>query len=273
MGNMTPKSSWGAQALFQWSKGEYTSATTTQDDLAIITRNLPYREDDIPDAKALVVASGGQVSSVDNRGQIARNTDSDTFTFAIGSGGGRATLVVDRIEYFAGAYLDVDAEIQDASGMMIAQSNDKVARTAKFDVSLPAGEYRLIIKGGAEGTPQNGFSNYSSLGYYGISGTITGGVVGGGGAGGGGGSGGGSGAGGTGGGSAGSGSGGRGGTSGVAGAGGGAGGRGGTTGAAGSAGGGRGGSTGVGGSSGAAGGGRGGTTGSGGTAGTTGSGG
>ena len=122
------------------------------------------------------------MSSVDNRGQIARNTDSDTFTFAIGSGGGRATLVVDRIEYFAGAYLDVDAAIQDASGMTIAQSNDKVARTAKFDVSLPAGEYRLIIKGGAEGTPQNGFSNYSSLGYYGISGTITGVVVGGGGA-------------------------------------------------------------------------------------------
>ena len=278
MGNSTPKNSWGAQALFQWSKGEYTSATATQDDLAIITRNLPYREDDIPDAKALVVASGGQVSSVDNRGQIARNTDSDTFTFAIGSGGGRATLVVDRIEYFAGAYLDVDAEIQDASGMMIAQSNDKVARTAKFDVSLPAGAYRLIIKGGAEGTPQNGFSNYSSLGYYGISGTITGGVVGGGGAGGGGGSGGGQGGtGGTGGASAGSGSGGRGGTSGVAGAGGGgAGARGGTTGAAGSAGGGRGGSMGGGGSSGAAGGGRGGTTGSGGTtgaAGTTGGGG
>ena len=93
MGNSTPKTSWGAQALFQWSKGEYTGATEHQDDLAIITRNLPYREDDIPDAKALVVASGGQVSSVDNRGQIARNTDSDTFSFTIGSGGGRATLV------------------------------------------------------------------------------------------------------------------------------------------------------------------------------------
>ena len=238
MGNSTPKNSWGAQALFQWSKGEYTGATEDQDDLAIITRNLPYREDDIPNAKALVVESGGQVSSVDNRGQIARNTDSDTFTFAIGSGGGRATLVVDRIEYFAGAFLDVDAELQDASGVTIAQSNDKVARTAKFDVSLRAGEYRLIIKGGAEGTPQSGFSNYSSLGYYGISGTITGAVVGGGGAGGG--DGGGSGTGGTGGGSAGSGSGGRGGTSGVAGAGGGsAGARGGTTGEAGSGGGGR----------------------------------
>ena len=210
MGNMTPKSSWARRRCFSGARASTPAPPKREDDLAIITRNLPYREDDIPDAKALVVANGGQVSSVDNRGQIARNTDSDTFTFAIGSGGGRATLVVDRIEYFAGGYLDVDAEIQDASGMTIAQSNDKVARTAKLDVSLPAGEYRLIIKGGAEGTPQNGFSNYSSLGYYGISGSITGGGVGGGGAGGGGGGGGG--AGGTGGGSAGNGSGGRGGS-------------------------------------------------------------
>src|SRR5678816_3239147 len=174
MGNSTPKTSWGTQALFQWSKGEYSGATTTEDDLAIITKNLPYREDDIPDAKALVIASGGQVSSADNRGQIARNTDSDTFTFTIGSGGGRATLVIDRIEVIGGAYLDVDAEIQNGSGTRVAQSNDSAARTAKFDVSLTAGEYRLIIKGGAEGTPQNGFSSYSSLGFYGISGTITG---------------------------------------------------------------------------------------------------
>jgi hypothetical protein len=179
MGNSTPKASWGAQALFQWSKGEYTGADNTQDDLAIITRNLPYREDDIPDTKALVVANGGQVSAADNRGQIARNTDSDTFTFTIGSGGGRAMLVVDRIEPVGGGYLDVDAEIQSSSGTTITQSNDMAARTARFDASLPAGEYRLIIRGGAEGTPQNGFSNYSSLGYYGISGTITGAMAGG----------------------------------------------------------------------------------------------
>ena len=177
MGDSVPKTSWGAQALFQWSKGEYSGANNTEDDLAIITKNLPYREDDIPDSKALVIASGGQVSSVDNRGQIARNTDSDTFRFTIGSGGGRATLVIDRIEVIGGAYLDVDAEIQNGSGTRVAQSNDSAARTAKFDVSLPAGEYSLIIKGGAEGTPQNGFSNYSSLGFYGISGTITGAVV------------------------------------------------------------------------------------------------
>lgn len=263
MGDSVPKTSWGVQALFQWSKGEYSGANNTEDDLAIITRNLPYREDDVPDAKALVIANGGQVSSVDNRGQIARNTDSDTFRFSIGSSGGRAMLVIDRIEVIGGAYLDVDAEIQNGSGTRVAQSNDSAARTAKFDVSLPEGAYSLIIRGGAEGTPQNGFSNYSSLGFYGISGTITGAVVDGTG-----------------------GRGGAGGTSGSGGSGGGAG-SGGTTGSAGRGGssgtGGRGGSSGAGGGAGTAGttgaagttgsGGRGGTTGAAGTTGTAGTGG
>ena len=49
-------------------------------------------------------------------------------------------------------------------------------RYAEFkDVPLSApGTYKLIIKGGAEGTPDWGFSNYGSLGVYGISGDVTG---------------------------------------------------------------------------------------------------
>jgi hypothetical protein len=178
MGDCTPEKSWGNQALYQWSKGEYTGANNREDDLAIITKNLPFREDDIPDSKELMV-NGSEVSSVENRGQIANNTDTDTFTFTIGSGGGHAKLLVERIEVSGGGMLDVDAEIQSASGERMARGNDTAARTASLDVDLTAGAYKLIIKGGAEGSPQNGFSNYSSLGYYGISGTITGATAGG----------------------------------------------------------------------------------------------
>ena len=173
MGDCTPEASWGAQALYQWSKGEYTGANNKEDDLSIITKNLPFRADDIADSTALII-NGSQVSSVDNRGQIANNTDTDTFTFAIGSGAGHAKLSVARIEVLGGGMLDVDAELQSADGQSIAKSNDKAARTASFDVDLAAGAYKLIVKGGAEGTPENGFSSYASLGFYGISGTITG---------------------------------------------------------------------------------------------------
>jgi hypothetical protein len=173
MGANNPKTSWGAAALFQWSKGEYANANNKQDDLMVISRNLPFRPDDIPASQPLVIKNGSQVSASDNFGQIAQNTDSDTFTFAIGEGGGRAALTIDRLEYVGGGYLDVEAQIQNSSGMVLARGNDMAARTAKLDVMLAPGEYQLVIKGGAEGTPLAGFSNYSSLGFYGISGTIT----------------------------------------------------------------------------------------------------
>ncbi len=173
MGDCTPKKSWGTQALYQWSKGEYSGANRKEDDLAIITKNLPFRSDDVPDSLELLI-DGTQVSAVENRGQIASNTDTDTFTFTIAGEGGHAKLLVERIEVLGGGMLDVDAEIQNAAGTSIAKSNDKAARSASFDVDLTPGAYKLIIKGGAEGTPDNGFSNYSSLGFYGISGTITG---------------------------------------------------------------------------------------------------
>lgn len=166
----------GKEALNQWSKGEYSGANNKEDDLAIITRILPYLADDIPDAKPLKI-TGSSVTSDVNRGQIARSSDSDKFTFKIGQSGGRATLNIARIEYIGGSMLDVDARLLDGSGTELAANNPQAQRGAKIDLALQAGEYSLIIKGGAEGTPSNGFSNYSSIGYYGITGTVTGAVT------------------------------------------------------------------------------------------------
>src|SRR5690606_9500988 len=88
--------------------------------------------------------------------------------------GGRVELRIDRIEYIGGAMLDVAARIENAAGMLMAQANAEVARYAEIEIDLPAGDYTLIVHGGAEGTPAYGFSEYSSVGFYGIEGTITG---------------------------------------------------------------------------------------------------
>jgi MYXO-CTERM domain-containing protein len=172
MGNIWPGDRW-MQALYQWSQGEYTSATNDEDDFANLDRHLDYLADDVPATKALTIA-GSTVARTSNWGQIGRNTDTDTFTFRIGSSGGRAELLIDRIEYIGGAMLDVDASIVNASGTVVMQNNAAVARNAELEVDLPAGDYTLVIKGGAEGTPANGFSKYSSVGFYGIEGTLTG---------------------------------------------------------------------------------------------------
>jgi MYXO-CTERM domain-containing protein len=161
-------------SLFQWSKGEYAGAIDTEDSLATISSTLPYRDDDIPDTRALDITGSSEVSSDTNRGIIERTTDTDRFTFEIGPSGGQATLTIDRIEYTGGAMLDVQATLLDGGGATLATGNLTAKRSASISATLAQGTYTLVIEGGAEGTPSRGFSKYGSLGYYGIDGTITG---------------------------------------------------------------------------------------------------
>lgn len=177
MGNYWYGASWNNQ-LFTWSKGEYNTATQKQDDLQIMNVNekVPYMTDDIPSSKAMKIGSAGVISSSDNWGQIEKNTDTDAFTFEVAEAGGKINLKIDPIEYLR--QLDVAAKIVDANGTSIASSNLSVNRSAEFkDLTLKGGKYSLIIQGGAELTPQTGFSTYSSLGYYAMEGTLTGAVV------------------------------------------------------------------------------------------------
>jgi hypothetical protein len=177
MGNYWMGGSWANQ-LFTWSKGEYTTATNFEDDLNIMTsgEQVPYMADDNPTSKAMVFGTGGAIDPRSNFGQIERTSDTDTFTFTT-SGTSTLNLRIDPLEYLR--MLDVDATIYNSANAVVARSNLAVHRSAQFtNLSLPAGSYRLVIRGGAEGTPQNGFSNYSSLGWYGMKGTLTGAVSG-----------------------------------------------------------------------------------------------
>ncbi|RXJ71817.1 hypothetical protein CS022_19295 [Veronia nyctiphanis] len=173
MGNIWFGTNW-RDPLYQWSKGEYNGASNREDDFAILQRFVPFKSDDISGTKPLDISASGAVLAENNSGQIERNTDSDTFTFTIGENGGRVNLSIDRAEHIGGGLLDVSAVIRNSAGQTVAQSNNPVDRSASFNESLNAGDYSLVISGGAEGTPQHGFSKYSSLGYYTISGTLSG---------------------------------------------------------------------------------------------------
>ncbi|MDM5176074.1 pre-peptidase C-terminal domain-containing protein [Massilia sp. DJPM01] len=173
MGNYWMGGSWANQ-LFTWSRGEYNTASNREDDLRIMTVDeaVPYMADDIPTSRALTLGTGGAIDPTRNFGQIERNTDTDTFTFTTTSIT-TLNLRVDPLEYLR--MLDVDATIYNAAGAVVARSNLSVNRSAQFtNLSLPAGSYRLVVRGGAEGTPANGFSSYSSLGWYAMKGTLTG---------------------------------------------------------------------------------------------------
>ena len=172
MGNYWMGGSWANQ-LFTWSKGEYNTASNREDDLKIMTVDeaVPYMADDNVSGKPLALRAGGEINPADNWGQIERNTDTDVFTFSLASAG-TLNLRVDPIEYLR--MLDVDATITTAAGTQVARSNLSVNRSAEFvNLNLAAGDYKLVIQGGAEGTPANGFSKYSSLGYYAMKGTLS----------------------------------------------------------------------------------------------------
>lgn len=173
MGNYWMANGWEPNALYQWQKGEYSGATSAakQDFFQYATSHLKLLPDDITTAIPLEIVNDN-VSMVENYGRVGTKGDSDDFTFKVGSNA-EVDITIRPIERLV--MLDVHAAILDESGNVVVEDNKQVARSASLKTTLDQGTYTLRIKGGAEGTPSNGFSNYGSVGYFGIEGTITGG--------------------------------------------------------------------------------------------------
>ena len=166
--------------ISQWSKGEYADANNTEDDLAaIVASGAPLRSDDHGGS----VSSGTTLSStsVNVEGVIESRGDVDAFTFT--TSGGQVSVQLSTVADGA-ANLDASLKLVNSSGSQIAYSNPS-GLTASISQSVGAGTYAIIVDGVAAGSPSNtGYSDYGSLGFY----TLTGSVPGGGGGGGGGGS-------------------------------------------------------------------------------------
>jgi hypothetical protein len=148
----------------QWSKGEYKNATNKEDDLAIITtqNGFGYRPDDHGSTRGSATAITPGVLA---KGIIERNTDIDYFSFALP--GGRVTIAITPDNLAAD--LDLLALLLSSDGTVLYTSNPLDALNAWFDVTLPAGNYYLSIDGTGLGDPAtNGYSDYSSLGYYSV---------------------------------------------------------------------------------------------------------
>ena len=173
--------------LTQWSKGEYLNAyaepTVPQDDLAVITgqnNGVDYRADDhgdtIATASHLRILPG---NSVESDGVIERPTegvipgDIDVFKFTIPSSG---SIDIQISPVSAGPNLDIEASLYDSIGNLIVLNNpDPTLSAAIFSASLPADTYSVRITGAGLGDPEvDGYTDYGSLGFYKITGTVTG---------------------------------------------------------------------------------------------------
>jgi hypothetical protein len=160
------------QNLTQWSQGEYTNASNQEDDLAIITgqNGFGYRADDYGDQLINAADLAFNGGAVETYGIIETSTDMDWFAFS--SDGGNLALSIDPFQY--GANLDILAELYDAAGQLIQQSNPLEGLGAGFDTAVTAGDYFLSVTGTGtlEENPTTGYSDYASLGQYSITGTI-----------------------------------------------------------------------------------------------------
>lgn len=158
-----------------WSKGEYQSANNQEDDLSIITQSkfgVGYRVDqhgnNIGSATALTIEANDAVLAVNNNGIIETTNDKDFFSFT--TTGGAVSLNFETVSRHGN--LDILATIYNSGGSAIGTANG-AGLNASYNGNLAAGTYYVSIDGTGFGDPLNtGYSDYSSLGYFEISGSI-----------------------------------------------------------------------------------------------------
>jgi hypothetical protein len=151
-----------------FSRGEYTRANNTEDDLAIIAERLPYRLDDMEDTNT----NAGALPNGSTAGVIERSIDVDRYRFSTANG--RISIAISPYVSASGTLgnnLDIQAEILNELGAVIATANPAGTGSVAFDLTAPIGVYYLRLRPAAEGNPlaspnPTGYTTYGSIGRY-----------------------------------------------------------------------------------------------------------
>ena len=158
-----------------WAKGEYQDANNHEDELKIVTtqnNNIAFRTDDSPDsptvARYLELYPGGVAAT---EGVIERTADIDVFQFT--TAGGQVSLTAAPVGDWANVALS--ATLADSTETVIASNNPQSLLSANITATVPAGTYLFRVTGTGRNDPlTDGFTDYGSLGYYSITGLVSG---------------------------------------------------------------------------------------------------
>jgi hypothetical protein len=147
--------------VVQWSKGEYSGATQTQDDLAIIASKLGYSADDHPTATPLAVTGTDGFGE----GLIERSTDKDSWTFE--ATGGSITVTVST---GTGRYSNLDAGfvlVNMDTDATLATVQPEGQRSATWTGVVNNAKYAVVVFSTGNGADADvGYTSYGSLGKY-----------------------------------------------------------------------------------------------------------
>ncbi|MDL2335535.1 MAG: putative Ig domain-containing protein, partial [Chloroflexota bacterium] len=162
--------------ISQWSKGEYSGANNSEDDLAVMqSHGATLRADDVPSQQsaAMPVSSG-----VPFDGFIGTAADTDWFSV---SGSGQINVVANVAAISPN--LDLRADVYDSNGTLLAWA-DPAASTVTGDsatglsinltATLPvSGTYFVKLDGVGYADPlTDGYSDYDSIGAYTVTVTV-----------------------------------------------------------------------------------------------------
>ncbi|SKA94940.1 Putative Ig domain-containing protein [Prosthecobacter debontii] len=186
-GHGTGTLSWGPimgdatnRTISQWSKGEYANANQTQDDVAIIagsTNGFGFVPDEAGDTRETATPIPLPDTRFVQEGIISQQSDVDYYQFTT-EGGALQIIAIPNPDT---PNLDIDLELQDANGEVLASSRPAGASNKSVSSNfssfilwdLEAGTYYLKVQGSANGDPlTTGYSSYGSLGPYTLRGFI-----------------------------------------------------------------------------------------------------
>ena len=149
----------------QFSKGEYSLANNTQDDLTVVTGYIPRSADLV--GNDILTATPITTTSVNVTGIIESRTDADLFKFNVGAG----TMSFNATPATPDANLDIALSLYNGSGNLIA-SADPSGLSSTLNYTVPAGTYYLAVDGVGVGTPDTGYTDYASIGQFRLTGTV-----------------------------------------------------------------------------------------------------
>ena len=168
------------RSVTQWSQGEYANANNSEDDLAIISSSI----NGFGYSSAALAGDGFGFSGIallpvasgtfNLSGVLRRSAQPDSYEFYTG-GGELIASVRPSIASYANA--DLQLELRDAAGALLAFSNPPAALEATIAKTLPPGTYKLLVRSAqTDAAPANGYtigySAYGSLGAYQLSGSV-----------------------------------------------------------------------------------------------------
>ena len=171
-----------SKPITQWDKGEFTNASNTQDDLAVmLTQGAVYRPDDHGSTVTTATKLSADSSTASVSGVIERNTDLDFFRIDAVSG----SLVINLKPAPVGANLRLEVKLYDSAGTLLQTANsadvsgvNNGTQQVTLTRTVTAGVFYVSVDGIGNGDVlTTGYTDYASLGQY--TGTISGVVPGG----------------------------------------------------------------------------------------------